>query len=149
LCVVAALSELVAYLSRPGPFGLEVPSLDITIDAVEFLHEGVELFLLMAVECLASEDACLALMLVLLLDWRPPCPPPPLSFCDGVATKRALSCASSTSKLASVKPWLESSSKQVGNGCWLVTDDGHQSWHTNYRGFRNRGTMRFVFGRGC
>lgn len=64
MCVVAALGELVAYLSRPGPFGLEVPSLDITIDAVEFLHEGVELFLLLAEGGLTSEDARLALVLL-------------------------------------------------------------------------------------
>jgi hypothetical protein len=111
LCIVTAFDELVTYLPRLGPFGLEAPLLDITIDAVEFLHDGVELFLMLAEGGLSSEDVCIALALVLLLLIRGLCVSLPLSFLGGVATKQALSGASSTSKLALVEPWLVSSSR--------------------------------------
>lgn len=61
LCVIAAFSELVAYLPRSGPRGAFA---NITAYAVEFLHEGVELFLLLAEGGLTSEDARLALVLL-------------------------------------------------------------------------------------
>lgn len=64
---VVAFSELVAYLSCLGPLSLQAPPLDVLIDAVELLQEGVELFLLLAEGGLAGEDACLALALVHLL----------------------------------------------------------------------------------
>jgi hypothetical protein len=47
LCVVAAFNELVTYLPWSRPFGLKAPSFDIVINAVEVLHEGVELLLLL------------------------------------------------------------------------------------------------------
>lgn len=40
-------SIMVTHLLWLGPFGFEAPPLNIVIDAVEFLHEGVELILLM------------------------------------------------------------------------------------------------------
>jgi hypothetical protein len=66
MCTVGTLSVMVAYLPCPGLFGLDVSLLDITIDAVEFSYKGVELFLLLAEGGLTSEDARLALALVLL-----------------------------------------------------------------------------------
>ena len=47
LCDVAVFSKLVTHLRRPRPFGLEAPSLDIIVKAVELLHDGVELLLLL------------------------------------------------------------------------------------------------------
>jgi hypothetical protein len=102
---------MVTYLPRLEPFGLEAPPLDITIDTVEFLHDGVELFLMLPKGGLSSEDACLALALVLLLLIGGLRVSLPLSFLGGVATKQALSSASLASKLALVEPCLESSSR--------------------------------------
>lgn len=67
LHTVVAFSELVAYLSWLGPLSLQAPPLDVPIDAVKLLQEGVELLLLLAEGGLAGEDACLALALVHLL----------------------------------------------------------------------------------
>lgn len=44
---IAAFSELVAYLPWSRPLSLEAHALDVSIDTVELLHEGVELFLLL------------------------------------------------------------------------------------------------------
>jgi hypothetical protein len=44
-----------------------MPPLDTLVGAVDLLHEGVELFLLLAEGGFMSEDVCLALTLVLLL----------------------------------------------------------------------------------
>jgi hypothetical protein len=67
LLAIAALSKLVTYLPRSGPFSLEAPPLDIVVDADEFLYGGVEFFLLLAKGGFVSEDARLALVQVLLL----------------------------------------------------------------------------------
>jgi hypothetical protein len=75
LCAIDALSVLVTYLLWSGPPSLETPPLDVPIDVIELLHEGVEFFLLLAEGNLTSEDVCLALALVLL----------PLLFHGGVA----------------------------------------------------------------
>jgi hypothetical protein len=64
LCVIAAFCELVTYIPCSGPFGLEAPPHNITAYTIEFLHEGVELFLLLAKGGLTSEDARLALVLL-------------------------------------------------------------------------------------
>jgi hypothetical protein len=55
------------YLPRLGPLSLDTPPLDVPVGMVDLLHVGIELFLLLAEGGLASEDACLALVLVLLL----------------------------------------------------------------------------------
>lgn len=47
LCDVIAFSELVTHLLRTLPFGFEAPPLDIVVDTVKLLHEGVELLLLL------------------------------------------------------------------------------------------------------
>jgi hypothetical protein len=47
LCDVIAYSELVTHLLRTLPFGFEAPPLDIVVDMVKLLHEGVELLLLL------------------------------------------------------------------------------------------------------
>lgn len=47
LCPVAALGKLVEDLSCPGPFGLEAFSLDVAVNLIELMDEGVELFLLL------------------------------------------------------------------------------------------------------
>jgi hypothetical protein len=73
LCTIAALSELVMYLPRPRPLSLETPLLDVHIGTIDFLHAGVELFLLLAEGGLASKDPCLTLVLILLVG-LPPCP---------------------------------------------------------------------------
>jgi hypothetical protein len=86
LFVIAALSELVAYLPCSEPLGLEAPPLDITTDEVKFLYEGVEFFLLLAKGGLTSEDARLVLALVLFLIGGL-LVPAPLSFRGGVAKK--------------------------------------------------------------
>jgi hypothetical protein len=44
-----------------------MPPLDTLVGVVDLLHEAVELFLLLAEGDFTSEDACLALTLVLLL----------------------------------------------------------------------------------
>jgi hypothetical protein len=67
MCVVVAFSELVTHLLRSGPFSFKAPPLDIIVDAVEFLHEGVELLLLLTEQGLSRQDALMALSLVLLL----------------------------------------------------------------------------------
>jgi hypothetical protein len=47
LCIVNAFNELVAYLPRLVPLSLETPVFDVSIDVVELVHKGVELFLLL------------------------------------------------------------------------------------------------------
>jgi hypothetical protein len=44
-----------------------MPPLDVPIGMIDFLHESVDLFLLLTEGDLASEDACLALLLLLLV----------------------------------------------------------------------------------
>jgi hypothetical protein len=62
---VATFSELVTYLPWLGPLSFKALPLDIAIDAIEFLHEGVELLLLLTEVVLAGKDVRLALTLVL------------------------------------------------------------------------------------
>lgn len=109
------------HLSWPGPLSLEMPPLDILVGAIDLLYEGVKLFLLLAQGGFTSEDACLALALVLLL-----LSPPLLSFCGSVATKQAplwhlidieVSLSWVTTRVVL---------KQVKDGQRLSTDDGHQ-----------------------
>ena len=64
---IAVLSEQVVYLPQLGSLSLEMPPLDILVGAIDLLYEGVKLFLLLAQGGFTSEDACLALALVLLL----------------------------------------------------------------------------------
>jgi hypothetical protein len=65
LCAIAGLSELVTYIPWSGPHDLGAPPLHITVDAVEFLHKGIKLLLLLMEGGLTSKDECLALALVL------------------------------------------------------------------------------------
>jgi hypothetical protein len=65
LFVVASFSELVTHLPWSGPFGLKAPPLNIVVDSVEVLHEGVELLLLLTKGGLTHQDARLVLALVL------------------------------------------------------------------------------------
>jgi hypothetical protein len=67
LFAVAAFSELVTHLPWSGPFGLKTPPLNIIVDSVEILHEGVELLLLLTKGGLTHQDARLVLALVLFL----------------------------------------------------------------------------------
>lgn len=67
LCVVAAYNKMVTYLPRSGPLGFEAPPLGISMDVVEFLHEGVGVkhLLLLTKGGLTRKDARLALTFVL------------------------------------------------------------------------------------
>jgi hypothetical protein len=64
------------YVPRPGPLSLETPPLDVLIGAVDLLHEGVELFLLLADGGLASKRGCVLGVGIDTppLGWGPPCP---------------------------------------------------------------------------
>jgi hypothetical protein len=108
LCTITTLNELVAYLSQLGPLSIKVPPLGIPKDTVKLLYEVTEFFLLLIEGGLASEDAGLALALVLLL-FGASLSPPPLTFHGGVAMKQALFDTSSASELAPIEPCLESS----------------------------------------
>jgi hypothetical protein len=65
LCAIAGLSELVTYIPWSGPLDLGAPPFHITVDAVEFLHKGIKLLLLLMEGGLTSKDERLALALVL------------------------------------------------------------------------------------
>jgi hypothetical protein len=53
------------HIPSLGPLSFKALPLDIAIDAIEFLHEGVELLLLLTEVVLAGKDVRLALTLVL------------------------------------------------------------------------------------
>jgi hypothetical protein len=118
---IAAFSELVAYLPWSRPLSLEAHALDVSIDTVELLHEGVELFLLL-------EEGRLTVRIRVWWwyssSWfgASSCPLP-LLFRDSVAMKQAFPDASLASELALVEPWLKSSSSRsrMDVGWWLMT----------------------------
>lgn len=66
--LVAALGKLVVNLFNLGSFGLEAFLLDVVVNSIELTDENVELLLLLSKGVLASEDAPLALSLILFLD---------------------------------------------------------------------------------
>jgi hypothetical protein len=65
LCAIAALDELIIDLSRPRTFDLKALPLDVVVNPVEFLDEGLE-FLLLLLEVEAD---------IPLLGWEVPRPP--------------------------------------------------------------------------
>jgi hypothetical protein len=114
LGVITPLGELVVDLSCLRPFGLEAASLDIVVDSVEPMHEGVKLLLLLLEAFLTSEDSRLALALFIPpLGWgilRPPL----FLFYGSVTTKKVLLTTSTMSVSGSfVESWLGSSSKRL------------------------------------
>lgn len=94
---IIALGKLVVNFICSRPFILEAFLLDVTVNSIELTHEIIELFLLLPECVVVSEDACLALALILLLLVRDSLSPLSLSlwFHGGVVTKKALSSASS------------------------------------------------------
>lgn len=60
---ITSVSELVTYLPHSRPLGFEAPLLNIVVDAVEFLHAGVELLLPLTEAGLTSKEASRALVL--------------------------------------------------------------------------------------
>lgn len=64
---IAALSDLIANLPRPGPFSFEASLLNVVINPIEPLNECVELLLLLSEGSLAGEDARLALVFFFLV----------------------------------------------------------------------------------
>jgi hypothetical protein len=111
------------HLSWPGTLILKTSPLDILVGAINFLHEGVELPLLLAEGDFTSEEACLALARYSSSWLGASLSPSSLSFRGRVATKQALSSTSSASELASVEMRLKSSSSRsmMGEGCRPAT----------------------------
>lgn len=67
LCPVAALGKLVTHLPHPRFLGFKASSLDVTINPIELLDEGIELFLLLLDGGLMGDDVCLTLALILFV----------------------------------------------------------------------------------
>lgn len=80
MCLVAALSELVTHFPCSGFLGFETFPLDVVVNPIELLDEGVELLLLLPKGCLMGEDARLTLALVLFFLVGDSMSPLPLSF---------------------------------------------------------------------
>jgi hypothetical protein len=94
-----------------GAIRLGVFLLDVAVNSIELIDKSVELLLLLSEGVLASEDACLALAPILLLEGGSSSSLPS-SFHGSVAKKQALSDASSTSELVPIESWLESSTSR-------------------------------------
>jgi hypothetical protein len=109
---VATFSELVTYLPWLGPLSFKALPLDIAIDAIEFLHEGVELLLLLTEVVLAGKDVRLALTLVLFFFIGGLLVPSIVVIWRGRCHEADPFYASLASELASVESWLKSSSSK-------------------------------------
>jgi hypothetical protein len=127
---ITALGKLVVNFIRSRPFILEAFLLDVTVNSIELTHEIIELFLLLPECVVVSKDARLALALILLLLDERLIVPLSLSlwFHGGIVTKQALSSASSVlDRVGPGRAVARIILEQVEHGCWLVTDDDHQS----------------------
>jgi hypothetical protein len=111
------------HLSWPGTLILKTSLLDILVSVINFLHEGVELLLLLVEGDFTSEEVCLALHWYSSSWLGASLFPSPLSFRGRVATKQALSSTSSVLEFASVETRLQSSSSRLrmGEGCRSAT----------------------------
>lgn len=109
---VIALGKMVVNLLRPRSFGLEAFLLNVVVNTIELTDKSVKLFLLLSEGGLVGKNVHLTLALIFFLLDGGLIVSLPLSFHGGVATKQALSSASSVSELALVEPWLESSSSK-------------------------------------
>jgi hypothetical protein len=114
---------MVVNLLHPRSFGLEVFLLNVAINTIELTDKSIKVFLLLSEGGLAGKNVRLTLAMIFFLLDGGLIVSLPLSFHGGVATKQALSSASSVSELALVELWLESSSSKSRTdvGWWPTT----------------------------
>jgi hypothetical protein len=112
LRTVVALSDLIKNLPRSRPFIFKASLLNVVVNPVEPLNKCIKVLLLLLEGSLVSENARLALALVLFFLDGVPQVPPSLLPRGGMSMKQALSGTTSESKPSSIEELLKSSSRR-------------------------------------